>query len=241
LIDSVARSMQAEMDRNMAAFWAPYGRAAGAEGGDAWFYTGLATPLFNGVLNPSLDDAGLGALVGDMAARIARRGAPALWWLGPRARPADIAAKLQARGLSPAGAVPGMTVELDALPAPDGIPGFEIRRAASPVERALWGRIAAAGTGFSPEAIAGLERLEPTLGAEAGFEQSRYVGYLEAEPVASAALVTGDGIAGIYAVATLPPARRKGIGRAMTLQPLLQARSAGCRTGILQYALLLQR
>ena len=42
------------------------------------------------------------------------------------------------------------------------------------------------------------------------------------------------GVAGLYAIATLPDVRRCGIGRYMTLLPLLQARQMGCRVATLQ-------
>ena len=41
-------------------------------------------------------------------------------------------------------------------------------------------------------------------------------------------------MAGLYAVVTLPWARRRGIGTALTVAPLVEARAAGYRTATLQ-------
>ena len=53
------------------------------------------------------------------------------------------------------------------------------------------------------------------------------------EPVATNMLFNSGGVASVYAVGTLPSARGQGIGGAITLKPLLEAREMGYRYAVL--------
>ena len=76
--------------------------------------------------------------------------------------------------------------------------------------------------------------LEATLNDPQYKAQHRYLGFLDGIPIARSALALDAWVAGVYAVATIPTARGKGIGRIMTVMPLLRARQLGYRVGILQ-------
>jgi ribosomal protein S18 acetylase RimI-like enzyme len=239
LRDPTSDGLAQAMDANMAAFWAPYGRGAGAElYADAklvWIYTGIGSPLFNGVVRANLNRHGVKVVADALRVRIATRGAPCFWWIGPRSKPDDIRELLGQHGLKAAGSAPGMALALESLErAREPIAGFELRKVEGAQMRALWGRIAAQGSGFPAAAVDALEALEPTIDDARYAAQRRYLGLLEGTLVACSALVIEAGVAGVYAVATLPQARRRGIGRAMTLLPLLEARELGCRVGVLQ-------
>lgn len=226
------------LDANMVAYWAPYGRGVGctsqATPKAVWFYTGVPHPLFNGVISARLARDEVESTRDALQACIKERDAPALWWVGPLAKPENLGAVLEQSGLQPAGQAPGMAVELGALPEAAAISGFSVERVDSTEKQGLWARIAAAGTGFPDAAGEALERIEASLGDPQYKAQRRYIGMLDDVPVATSALVLEEGVAGIYAVATLPDARNKGIGRTMTLLPLLAARRLGYRVGTLQ-------
>jgi GNAT superfamily N-acetyltransferase len=103
-----------------------------------------------------------------------------------------------------------------------------------PEARRLWARLLGEGSGFGAAAARALAELEPALSGEDYLGKPRYLGFLADRPVATAALVPAAGLAGVYAVSTLPEARGRGIGAAMTAFPLLEARARGYRVGVLQ-------
>ena len=63
--------------------------------------------------------------------------------------------------------------------------------------------------------------------------RSRYLAWLNGEPVATAMATYASGVVGIYNVVTLPAARGRGIGRSVTLASLLEARARGYRVAVL--------
>ena len=61
-----------------------------------------------------------------------------------------------------------------------------------------------------------------------------YLALLNGKPVGTSQLFLSEGVAGIYNVTCIPEARGQGIGSAVTLAPLLEAREMGYRIGVLQ-------
>jgi GNAT superfamily N-acetyltransferase len=78
--------------------------------------------------------------------------------------------------------------------------------------------------------VAGITRDNPGDAAAAHY----YIAYLHGDPVATSAMNLAAGVAGIFAVSTLPAARRQGIGAAVTTAPLLDARARGYCVGVLE-------
>lgn len=227
------------MDENLWAFWRDYGRVPGSELHEEpdfrWFASGVPLAVFNGVPRTRMDEDCVDAALLRMQAVADRRGVPVMWWVGPNSRPIDLAARLERHGLALARTMVGMAADLDALdPQAVDVPGLCVERVRGAEMQRLWARCLGEGSGFSEAAWRALAELEPHLSDGDYARKPRYVGFLYDRPVATSVLVPADGLAGIYAVSTAPDARGRGIGAAMTVAPLLEARAQGCRVGILQ-------
>jgi ribosomal protein S18 acetylase RimI-like enzyme len=164
-------------------------------------------------------------------------GRPFTWWVGPSDQPADLEDLLVDAGLLRAETELAMAADLSALRIDDLSPGgLEIRRVRTAAELQDFARIVAANwTPPDSEVHRFYELAAPALLTPES-PQWLYVGYLAGEPVATAELVVGGGVAGLYNICTLQAYRRRGIGTALTLQPLLDARERGVHTGVLQAA-----
>jgi ribosomal protein S18 acetylase RimI-like enzyme len=208
--------------------------AFGDEADLLWSVTDVPFPLFNGVLRARFTADSADARIEAAIARCRAKGVPMLWWTGPASQPAGLGDILQAHGLVLAADLPGMAADLHRLreagPAPTGL---SISRVTGAEALAGWCRTFAAGFGlpaFVGDAFLDcLSHLE--LGRASPFHH--YAGHLDGTPVATASVYLGAGVAGIYNVSVLPSARRLGIGAAVTLAPLRDARERGARVGIL--------
>jgi GNAT superfamily N-acetyltransferase len=227
------------MDENLWTFWRDYGRVPHAELHEEpdlrWFASGVPLAVFNGVPHARMAEDHVGtALLGTQAVAD-RRGVPVMWWVGPNSRPADLAVRLELHGLALARTMAGMAIDLEALdPRAANVVGLRIERVRGVDMQRLWAHCLGEGSGFGEAAVRALAELEPLLFDADYARKPRYIGFLSGRPVATSVLVPAAGLAGIYAVSTTPDARGRGIGAAMTVAPLLEARAQGCRLGILQ-------
>ena len=202
-------------------------------------------PMFKGVWRTNIATADVDAAIDETIAWSRARNAPYFfWWTDDATRPADLGARLIARGfISMEGAqqelakgivqteagAPVMVMSL-ADADPDllaRVPlGFQIEPVDTP-GRLLDFKKVFVDTYQIPE-WAGQAWVDATTAFGVGKSPWRMVvGYLDGEPVASNMLVIGGGVASVYAVATIPAAQRRGVGAAITLKPLLDARDEG--------------
>jgi ribosomal protein S18 acetylase RimI-like enzyme len=238
LKDFSAPALVMAIEANHWEFWAFFGRSPQVEPHDdlemMWLVSGIPHPGFNGVFRTQLAPGDIDARTGETLAHFKSRKLPMIWWIGPSTRPANLGKYLETHGLTHT-AEPGMAVDLLALkenlPKP---PSLEIERVRDVETLKKFSHAANLGFGIPDSVGDAIFDIEASLGFGRHLPRHHYVGLLKGEPVATSTLLLGAGVAGIYTIATIPEARRQGIGSAMTLAPLREARAMGYRIGVLR-------
>ena len=208
------------------------------EGPDmTWFATGIPFAPFNQVMLTRLAADGIDARIDEALAQFTGRGVPMLWSVTPSARPQDLGSYLEAHGLTNAGTMTGMAVDLGALNE-DGRPpaGLVIERVTDVQTLEQWRHAYVNGFGLAEEFGRAFFDLYASVGFDDRAPFRHYVGLLDREPVATATLHLGVAAVGVWHVGTAPAARRRGIGRTMSLAPLRDARALGYRIGTIYSA-----
>lgn len=199
-----------------------------------WFATGVRDGVwYNQVLAVRFKGPAIDAQIDLALAPFRERGLAMLWTMGPATHPADLPSRLEAHGLAPRTTMPGMAVDLVALPDPVPVAGLRIERVGDLAALDLWADAYIAGFEMEDAAGRSLAEIYGRIGFSDEAPARHYAGWLDGSPVASSTLFLGAGVAGVFHVGTLPAVRRRGIGAAMTLVPLLDARELGYEVGVL--------
>jgi GNAT superfamily N-acetyltransferase len=164
-----------------------------------------------------------------------RAGARRGWrGLSARARPPDLGQHLARRGFALQQRIPGMAVDLGALPEAVAVPpGLTIEEAADAGALGEWAGVIVVNSGRPASFGHLLLAAHATLADVPGRPIRHFLARLGGRPVGTALGFVAVGVAGLYWVATLPEFRGRGVGAAVSLAPLRAAREEGYRVGIL--------
>ena len=239
--DVSSAGMAAAIEANWNAVIPLFGRAPITElHSDApelrWYITPrVPFPLFNHVYWTRLPQEAIDARIEKVRQHFAAHRVPLMWSVGPFSRPSDLGSHLEAHGLAHVEDMPGMAVDLQALNEDIPLPAeLEIERVSNAEVLREYIEVARVGFEMPEFTNEGFFELLTAIGLTEESPWRSYVGRLDGEVVTTVSLAPAAGIGGIYNVATLPKARRRGLGAAMTLTALREARELGCRIGILQ-------
>ncbi|KKM82424.1 hypothetical protein LCGC14_1319690, partial [marine sediment metagenome] len=163
-----------------------------------------------------------------------KRQVPFLWVIGPSSSPKNMGELLIKNGLD-VDKQPGMAYNLKVLGAErELLNKVKIIKVENVETLKVWNDVVLTGFAFPKEIISdffykafSFMLLNDTPSVSA------FLAYYDGNPVASSVVCYEAGVAGIYNVTTLEEARGKGIGTAITLAPLHEAKKLGYEIAIL--------
>jgi GNAT superfamily N-acetyltransferase len=236
LQDLSAASLTKAIEESLATFPVVLARFPGNEVHNTpnllWVTIDMPIDFFNGVYRSSFDPLTADAQIDEVMEEFRRRNLPMLWQVGPSSQPPDLRQRLLAHGFTQDEDEPGMAIDLFAMnedfPVP---PELDIRLVDNMSMLDEW--LAVWGFGVPVDTIPLFQKVYARMAIGSHLPWRYYLGYLQGKPIATAILFFGAGVAALHTVGTLPEARHKGIGTAMTLAALREARREGYRVAIL--------
>ncbi|MHB1909290.1 MAG: GNAT family N-acetyltransferase [Nitrososphaerales archaeon] len=200
-----------------------------------WFVTGVKFPMFNGIHLTKIE-ADIPLTVKQVLEPFKSRKVPMFWWIDPLTVPQDLGWYLEEEGLRQTEGDIGMRIELSMLEnkGQESVENLRIERVEDENTMREWMKVAS-GVFSIPtnELDASLKLFNHGLDENAKFQH--YIGLIDKIPVAtSSILYDSKNLVGIYDVSTIPKKRGRGIGRVMTIAPLLRAREKGYKVAVLQ-------
>jgi len=193
-----------------------------------WTITSIPFPLLNNVLRAQLPSDGLDDHVRAALSPFKQRELPCAWWVGPSSQPSGLADGLEAYGMAHAATMVGMAADLgtlrDDMPIPRGV---EISEVVDEERLSTWCGVLGQVHAFPDLALGPWRRLHEAMGLGPGRPWRHFVATLDGRAVATSSLFMGRRAVSVANIATARDVRGRGIGRAMSLYPLLEAKRQG--------------
>lgn len=217
------------------ALFSTFGNCKGCESysdrGVAWYDSGVDYALLNGAwtrthtIEPERAEPAL--------QHFRQRNRPFIWWVLPSQDSASHVEWLTKTGFSHEEDLWGMTLDLlRSRPEPALPSGLAVLRLSSSDDLVRFSQVLNEGDLQAPGRV--VEELPRVLGGSPeGPRPEFFIGVLDGAPVATAAVLFLQKVAGVYAIATIPSARRRGIGASMTFAAMEAGRKAGCELAVL--------
>lgn len=237
MLTTLSPQVAGAMEANRMQFWGLFGQLPQvelhADRGVLWFETAAFHDIFNRVLYLRFESGMLPKAATQVIRHFQQQGKPFLWHVGPTAQ-IDLELLLQDQGLRHHETEPVLAVDLDRLN--EDVPTalhLSIQPVTTEALLEQWVRL---WEHESPEEVIQLWlTLHLGLYLQIKIKSSLrlFVGAVDGKPVATSAIFFGAGVAGIEFISTLPDYRRQGIGAAMTLAALREARKQGYHVAVL--------
>jgi hypothetical protein len=200
--------------------------------GTVLYVTGVPYPLFNGACLTDVAERVVQGLIQDVVAFFERRQLPMIWVVGPGTAPRSLGQHLISAGFEHSYDCVGMARDLRTLPEVNFLPGeVTVKAVESRRDLERWVKAYISFFDFPGAIEKRCGAMFEGLGLEGSWR--RYGAFVEGEVVAVSSLLLGSEVAGLYDIATVESFRGQGIGKAMTLLPLLEASRVGYKIGIL--------
>lgn len=197
-----------------------------------WIIGDCPVPYHNGVAAADMMSEMVDTVVSDMVNYARLRGVSILWQITPSMRPENLGARLLAHGFTYLKEMPGMAIELGEIPEMRLSPDVQVKRVST--DRDLWDWCNAVVVVYNGTSEM-CEWLHQTF-AKVGIDRDDmwlYVAYDRGQAVGTSLVYFSAGVAGLYYVGTIPDARGKGVGTAVTLAALYGAAAEGYQVSIL--------
>lgn len=197
--------------------------------------SGLKSDTFNYICRAQFSEQSINQRINAAIHYFKSRNLPFTWWISPSSQPSSLGAYLEKHELKCTEYVAGMAADLRALPSNYPLPkGLTIKRLTSVSELNLFASVVASVFDPPDRCVKPFYQQTSDVSLKDDGSIHLYLGYLHGKPVATSALFMGSSFAGIYCVTTIKQARKQGIGTALTLAAMQDARNQGYKIATLE-------